>query len=249
MFQERALKYRRKFKLPAWVGPVLKVAVYAVPFAFMCVSIGLASLAVKKDADQTAAATKAFLADTQGQVHQLGQSSNRVLVEAGLTAMEARKAAKFQNAFWQLQAPVLVARANSTFDKTDAFLGSLTHTSNDLDTDLNTTTQAIVDTQKSLKPALEAGTAALTATAGVANAASKDLADPSIPATLKDTAEATHQLAAAATSGAHVADNIDHKVDSMVHPTKWGKVKNALFFGLEVAKDLVESRYYLEAIP
>jgi hypothetical protein len=43
----------------------------------------------------------------------------------------------------------------------------------------------------------------------------------------------------------HTVANIDHKVDSYVHPTFWGKVQAYTGFGFDIAKDIIEARYYL----
>ena len=40
-------------------------------------------------------------------------------------------------------------------------------------------------------------------------------------------------------------NHIDHKVDSYVHPTFWGKVEAYTGFGFDIAKDIIEARYYL----
>ena len=40
-------------------------------------------------------------------------------------------------------------------------------------------------------------------------------------------------------------NHTDHKVDSYVHPTFWGKVEAYTGFGFDIAKDIIEARYYL----
>jgi hypothetical protein len=102
-FQERALRSRRKFKPPAWFMPFVKVAVFAVPFAFLCVCLGLAGLEARKATvglEATDEAAKNFIVDTQQQVHVVGNNTNHLIVEAGLTAKEARLAATSQRQFW-----------------------------------------------------------------------------------------------------------------------------------------------------
>ena len=215
-FQERALRSRRKFKLPAWFMPFVKVAVFAVPFAFLCVCLGLAGLEARKATiglEATDEAAKNFIVDTQQQVHVVGNNTNHLIVEAGLTAKEARLAATSQRQFWDNEVPVLAARANGTFDRTDALLAS-----------------------------------AATSASNMAQQASKDLADPNIPATLKNINDGTHQIALTAGSVAHTADNLDRKVDKMLHPGFWGAVKAYTVFGAQLATDAIEMHYYLSSV-
>ena len=250
-FQERALRSRRKFKLPAWFMPFVKVAVFAVPFAFLCVCLGLAGLEARKATiglEATADAAKNFIVDTQQQVHVVGNNTNHLIVEAGLTAKEARLAATSQRQFWDNEVPVLAARANGTFDRTDALLASFRKTSDGLDADLTTITNDITDTTTTLKPALVATAAAATSASNMAQQASKDLADPNIPATLKNINDGTHQIALTAGSVAHTADNLDRKVDKMLHPGFWGAVKAYTVFGAQLATDAIEMHYYLSSV-
>ena len=138
-FQERALRSRRKFKLPAWFLPFVKVAVFAVPFAFLCVCLGLAGIEARRATvglEATDEAAKNFIVDTQQQVHVVGNNTNHLIVEAGLTAKEARLAATSQRQFWDNEVPVLAARANGTFDRTDALLASFRKTSDGLNDDI-----------------------------------------------------------------------------------------------------------------
>lgn len=248
-FQERALRSRRKSKLPAWFLPFVKIAVFAIPFAFLCVCLGLAGLEARKATiglEATDAAAKNFIVDTQQQVHVVGNNVNHLIVEAGLTAKETRLAATSQRQFWDKEVPVLAARANGTFDRTDALLVSLRQTSDGLNKDSGRIADAVVDaTTNGAKPALiQAGNAA-TATANTMTAAGKVLADPNIPATLQNINDSAHQIALTTASGAHIADNLDHKVDKMLHPGFWGAVKAYTVFGAQLATDFIEMRYYL----
>ena len=251
-FQERALRSRRKSKLPAWFLPFVKIAVFAIPFAFLCVCLGLAGLEARKATiglEATDAAAKNFIVDTQQQVHVVGNNVNHLIVEAGLTAKETRLAATSQRQFWDKEVPVLAARANGTFDRTDALLVSLRQTSDGLNKDSGRIADAVVDaTTNGAKPALiQVGNAA-TATANTMTAAGKVLADPNIPATLKNINDGTHQIALTAGSVAHTADNLDRKVDKMLHPGFWGAVKAYTVFGAQLATDAIEMHYYLSSV-
>jgi hypothetical protein len=177
-----------------------------------------------------------------------GNNTNHLIVEAGLTAKEARLAATSQRQFWDNEVPVLAARANGTFDRTDALLASFRKTSDGLDADLTTITNDITDTTTTLKPALVATAAAATSASNMAQQASKDLADPNIPATLKNINDGTHQIALTAGSVAHTADNLDRKVDKMLHPGFWGAVKAYTVFGAQLATDAIEMHYYLSSV-
>jgi hypothetical protein len=79
-------------------------------------------------------------------------------------------------------------------------------------------------------------------------AAGKVLADPNIPATLQNINDSAHQIALTTASGAHIADNLDHKVDKMLHPGFWGAVKAYTVFGAQLATDAIEMRYYLYSV-
>ena len=121
-------------------------------------------------------------------------------------------------------------------------------TSDGLDADLTTITNDITDTTTTLKPALVATAAAATSASNMAQQASKDLADPNIPATLKNINDGTHQIALTAGSVAHTADNLDRKVDKMLHPGFWGAVKAYTVFGAQLATDAIEMHYYLSSV-
>ena len=60
--------------------------------------------------EATDEAAKNFIVDTQQQVHVVGNNTNHLIVEAGLTAKEARLAATSQRQFWDNEVPVLAAR-------------------------------------------------------------------------------------------------------------------------------------------
>jgi hypothetical protein len=95
---------------------------------------------------------------------------------------------------------------------------------------------------------LVATAAAATSASNMAQQASKDLADPNIPATLKNINDGTHQIALTAGSVAHTADNLDRKVDKMLHPGFWGAVKAYTVFGAQLATDAIEMHYYLSSV-
>ena len=247
-FQERALISGHKSKLPAWFVPFVKTAVFAVPFAFLCVCLSMVGLEARKAVigfESTDAAAKNFIVDTQQQVHVVGNNTNHLIIEAGLTAKETRLAATSQRQFWDKEVPVLAARANGTFDWTDALLVSLRKTSDGFNTNSGRIADAVVDaTTNGAKPALiQAGNAAAT-TANTMTAAGKVIGDQNIPVILKNLNDSTHQIALATGSIARTAGSLDHKVDKMLKPGFWGTVKADTLFGLNLAVDAGKLYYY-----
>jgi hypothetical protein len=217
----------------------------------MCLSIGFVAvydgLPARKTVNSltaTSDAVKTFSTVGTKELQVNGDEAHRVLLEAGLTTREARKAAAFQNQFWQTEVPKIAAKANTILDDTDT-------TVKGVHTDSHEISQAIVSVANTLNPQLvKAGTAAEKAgnamdQAGqTMNSAGKVIGDPNIPKIIGDVRDGTKSLADAAQKGDHIVGNIDHKVDAMVHPGFWGKVEGYTMLVLNLAKDVIESRYY-----
>lgn len=261
-FAEFARRHRRKILKPKpplseRTMQIAKLILWGCIGA-MCVSIGFVAvydgLPARKTVNSLTATSDAVKQFSTVGTHELqvnGDEAHRVLVEAGLTTMEARKAAKFQNQFWQTEVPKITAKAELILDHTDKTITDADTTVTGVHQDSHEISNALVETLRTLNPQLvKAGTAA--EKAGVAmdqagqtmNSAGKVIGDPNIPKIIGDVRDGTKSLADAAQKGDHIVGNIDHKVDAMVHPGFWGKVEGYTMLVLNLAKDVIESRYY-----
>lgn len=156
--------------------------------------------------------TTSSLERTTESVELLRQHADRVLTEAGLTAMEARKASAEQRvALQQISHQVL-----GVLGETEATIASLRSTSQGMAGDVHEVTAATVTALNGLPPVLDETKQTLLATQHV-------IADPNIPATLVNTNKAMASVAVSTANLAQTTARIDKKVEQMTAPVRWWK--------------------------
>jgi len=147
--------------------------------------------------------------------------AHRVLLEAGLTAREARLASTEERAYLQKELPALTERTERTLDDTDALLKSLRKTSDSLDNSATSATALLDTTRESVAgiapmlgqareaiAGLEPAERALTVTLADADSLAKD---PDISAALSNVRQGTAELAA-------TSKDVREEVHAMTHP-------------------------------
>jgi hypothetical protein len=154
-------------------------------------------------------------ASLNGNVTALREHADRVLTEAGLTTMEARK----QSAFWNQQAPELAAKLNAGVEHLDGLV-----------IQSKSTLEIADDDFRLAQPLLRSGTKLLDDTDHV-------VANPDIALTLANFGKVT-------TSASLVADDGQKRFHLILNPPKKGKFMNTIVNTGRVAKWLLETRYY-----
>jgi hypothetical protein len=246
------LRNRRRRARVASVFTFRNAVLTAAAFALVC--LGLAFLSVRKAATGmvvTEQALNTFAATATREVTNNGDEAHRVLLEAGLTATEARKAAVTQRKYWETEVPVLTAKSELTLDRTNELLASLKKTSDGFNGDGTDITKEVLNVLGDLRPALQKSTETLQATADTARAATKVIGDPAIPSALKHVDTATGHIAEASDHFAKATDHVEKTmvdiqggVHTIVHPTKVQQVKNWITFSLDVAQKFTETHFY-----
>ena len=264
-FQDSAIRNRRHIIKRRWFSPTLLQyfqigALSALMFFLVC--WGLAGLEIRKtsasardDLHSTSGTLNVAITAIQADVDHLYflltdktygtlPLVNANLIHADLVLGDAQRVSDLQEAYWKN----FSVKSLLAMDNANNLLVSLKTTSDGLHTDSGRIADAVVDaTTNGAKPALVAVADAAKATTGVATQASKDLSDPSIPAALNNIADGTKQFAAAGKSIANSADTVDKKVTKLANPSLAGKIEAYAMFGIDLAKDIIETRYYLES--
>ena len=147
--------------------------------------------------------------------------AGRVLYEAGLTAMEARKASAEERAYISQQLPLFTQKTERALDDTDALLVSLRSTSGDLAGTARSATGVLEATRESvagIAPILNQTRETIAGLDPVESAAAvmlKDgdalVKDPDISSSLRNVSQGTAELAA-------TAKDVREEVHAMTHP-------------------------------
>jgi len=230
----------------AWLGKVLKVFL-TLALIFLCVTVGLAFLQVRKTAiatEQTLAHVNAVTDTVNRQAEAVGSEAHRTLLEAALTAKQARMASEDQRKYWEGEVPKLSAKAESILDNSDKLIVSLRNTSDGLNKDGEKVSNQAVDTLAAAKPALEQAASALKETAGTASAATAFISDPNFKSTVTHLNDGAANLATATKALAGTAQDIQGEVHQLTHPTPLGKIKAIGLFCLSLAEKYFEIGYY-----
>ena len=147
--------------------------------------------------------------------------THRVLLEAGLTASEARRASTEERAYLEKELPALNERAKLALDDTDALLRSLRGTSDALGQSAQSATGVLDSTRETLAgvaPILNQTRETIAGLEPVESAAAATITDadtlvksPDIASTLHSVSQGTAELAA-------TAKDVREEVHAVTHP-------------------------------
>ena len=187
-----------------------------------------ASASLQKTSNQLTESTK-----------MLQQHADRVLTEAGLTAMEARKASSEQRAYWNKEVPVLTAKTELTLDHTNQLLADMDTMTQHVDGNVSQITTQLGTTNLQVQQDLKSFNDSL-------SLLNQSLASPQLSDTLTSVNQSMASMASVTKHLDATTADLQAKVHTMVTPpaTVKGKIWWIVQDLLNLTKTAVELRYY-----
>jgi len=221
------------------VAALLSITVAALTFACMTVQLISTVDKITNDIHLVAYNTSiaAYSADIQlnnigSELVVVGQHTNKMLLEAGLTGKEARLAAKSQREFWDSEVPRLAAKSEKILQRTDDVLSETQTTVHKAGDGIDLASKSIANTSDVTNTQLVKVGDSLTVAGTTMSKAGNALDSASKVINSPDVTSILHSTAGMAEHGNGIMASLDKKAHDLANPTFWGTVRDFSFLTL-----------------